>query len=336
MDLNTIWFMLIGVLFSGYALLDGFDLGAGILSLFSRDEKERGMYMSAIAPVWDGNEVWLLAGGGALFAAFPKVYATIFSGFYLALMLVLFALILRAVSLEFTAQVISHTAKKIWGIVFGASSLLVALLLGVAFGNIMRGLPITAEGHYGGGFFGLLNPVGLVCGVTGILFFTLHGAAYMSMKTGDELQQRMFAWGSRLSIASAAAFVLLVVMLGWQASHLFSAGVLYWLALAVMMLGFVLAWRSSGAGKSVQLFVGSGLVILAFIASAALGLYPNMALSSLNPEWSLTAYNASSTARTLQAMLVIALIGMPIVLSYTVIIYRVFRGKASGTYYPEG
>lgn len=335
MDLNTIWYALIAILFGGYALLDGFDLGVGILSLFSRNEKERGTSMSAIAPVWDGNEVWLLAGGGALFAAFPKVYATIFSGFYIALMLVLFSLILRAVSMEFRAQVISPLPQKIWGIVFGLSSLLVALLLGVAFGNIMRGLPITAEGHYGGGFFELLNPVGLVCGITAILFFTLHGAAYLSMKTEDDFQQRLRRWGASLSLAAAISFVLLLGLIAWQASHLFSRSIGYWPCVLVMVIGFVLAWHSASKEKDGRFFIGSSLIILGFVASAAFGLYPNMAFSSIDPAYSLTAYNASSTPRTLQAMLVIALIGMPIVLAYTVVIYRIFRGKASAEYYPE-
>jgi len=335
MDLNTSWYILIGVLFGGYAVLDGFDLGAGILSLFSRDEKERSTCMSAIAPVWDGNEVWLLAGGGALFAAFPKVYAAVFSGFYLALMLVLYALILRAVSMEFSAHVHSQAAKKIWGIVFGASSLIVALLLGVAFANIMRGLPISAEGDYTGGFFGLLNPTGLIGGVVGIAFFTMHGAAYMSMKTDGALQQRMLGHGKKMAVASAVVFVLLLVMLGLQAKHLFSGGLFYWLAILVMAGGFVLSIRSASGQKSGLFFIGSALVILAYIASVAVGLYPNMALSSLDPAWSLTAYNASSTPRTLQAMLIIALVGMPVVLAYTVVIYRVFRGKASDSYYSE-
>lgn len=335
MDLNTIWYALIAILFGGYALLDGFDLGVGILSLFSRNEKERGTCMSAIAPVWDGNEVWLLAGGGALFAAFPKVYATIFSGFYIALMLVLFSLILRAVSMEFSAQVISPLPKKIWGIVFGISSLLVALLLGVAFGNIMRGLPITAEGHYGGGFFGLLNPVGLVGGITAILFFTLHGSAYLSMKTEADFQQRLRGWGSRLSLVAAVSYLLLLGVLVWQASHLFSRSLGYWPCVAVVLVGFVVAWHSTRTEKDGRFFVGSGLVILGFVAAAAFGLYPNMAYSLIDPAYSLTAYNASSTPRTLTAMLVIALIGMPLVLTYTVVIYRIFRGKASAQYYPE-
>ncbi|HYG68979.1 MAG TPA: cytochrome d ubiquinol oxidase subunit II, partial [Anaeromyxobacteraceae bacterium] len=191
MDLNTIWFVLVGVLLAGYAVLDGFDLGVGVLHLFAKDEEERRVHVKAIGPVWDGNEVWLLTGGGALFAAFPAVYATVFSGFYLALMLLLLALMARAVSLEFRHQFEGARWTKVWDWAFGLGSLVPALLFGVAVGNIVRGVPVTASGDWAGSFLGLLNPYALVVGVVTLLLFTLHGALYLRMKTTGALAVRL-------------------------------------------------------------------------------------------------------------------------------------------------
>src|SRR5512147_1077494 len=174
MDLNTVWFLLIGVLLTGYAILDGFDLGVGVLHLFARDEEERRLHINAIGPVWDGNEVWLLTGGGALFAAFPVVYATVFSGFYLALMLLLVALILRAVSMEFRSKVDSPGWKKVWDWAFGIGSLLPAILFGVAFGNVLRGIPINEQGLFTGSFLELLNPYAILIGLLSLALFTMH------------------------------------------------------------------------------------------------------------------------------------------------------------------
>ena len=313
MDLNTAWFYLIGILFAGYAVLDGFDLGVGILSLFSRDEKERDIHMSAIAPVWDGNEVWLLAAGGALFAAFPKVYAAIFSGFYLALMLVLLCLILRAVSMEFRSQVVSETARKLWGWVFGLSSLVVSILFGVALGNILRGVPIDAAGNYTGTFFGLLNPLALLMGVLSLTFFAMHGAAYMALKTDGELKERMMRRGAKLVSAGLTVYVLCMVALFLKSSFLFSGKVLPWAAVAFTVVGFLVAWRGVNAGKAAT-FLGTALVIIGITGTFGFGLYPMLA-PSLTILTSLTAYNASSTPRTLSVMLWIALLGMPLVLT---------------------
>ena len=335
MDLNTAWFYLIGILFAGYAVLDGFDLGVGILSLFSRDEKERDIHMSAIAPVWDGNEVWLLAAGGALFAAFPKVYAAIFSGFYLALMLVLLCLILRAVSMEFRSQVVSETARKLWGWVFGLSSLVVSILFGVALGNILRGVPIDAAGNYTGTFFGLLNPLALLMGVLSLTFFAMHGAAYMALKTDGELKERMLRRGAKLISAGLTIYVLYVVALFLKSSFLFSGKVLPWVAVAFTAAGFLVAWRSVNAGKALATFLGTALVIIGITGTFGFGLYPMLAPSLTNPEFSLTVYNASSTPRTLSVMLWIALLGMPLVLTYTSVVYWAVRGKATGGYHHD-
>ena len=194
MDLNTAWFLLIWVLFIGYALLDGFDLGVGLLHLFAQDDRERRICTNAIGPVWDGNEVWLLTGGGALFAAFPVVYATVFSGLYLAFMLLLLALVCRAVSLEFRSQVDSPGWRRIWDWSFGLGSLISAILFGVAMGNILRGLPIEPDGTLNVPFLALLNPYALLTGVLTLAAFVMHGAAFLALKTEGALQQRMARW----------------------------------------------------------------------------------------------------------------------------------------------
>ncbi|MCX5758171.1 MAG: cytochrome d ubiquinol oxidase subunit II, partial [Candidatus Hydrogenedentes bacterium] len=193
-DFNTVWYLLVGVLIVGYAILDGFALGVGVISLFLRDPKEGRICMKAIGPVWDGNEVWLLTAGGALFAAFPPVYAAVFSGFYIAFTLLLVALILRAVSLEFHSKVDSAKWRDVWSWAFGLGSLIPAILFGVAFGNILRGLPIDAKGEFTGTFLGLLNPYALLVGLLALAMFIMHGATYMTLKTGGELRERMHAW----------------------------------------------------------------------------------------------------------------------------------------------
>lgn len=333
MDLNTAWFFLIGILFAGYAALDGFDLGVGILSLFSRNEKERDLHISAIAPVWDGNEVWLLAGGGALFAAFPKVYATVFSGFYLALMLVLLCLILRAVSLEFRGQVTSEKARTLWGWMFGVSSLVVSILFGVALGNILRGIPIDAAGNYTGTFFDLLNPLALLMGVLSLVFFVMHGAAYMAIKTDGDLRDRMFRRSEKLVSAAAVIYILAIAALFLKSPFLFSGKILPWAAVLLTVAGFLLARWGARSDRALAAFLGSALAIISVTATFGLGLYPTLAPSIINPEFSLTAYNASSTPRTLMVMLWIALLGMPLVLTYTGVVYWLVRGKASGEYH---
>ena len=194
LDLNTIWFILVGVLFTGYAMLDGFDLGIGALHLFTKDDAERRTLLNAIGPVWDGNEVWLVTGGGALFAAFPNVYATVFSGFYLAFILLLAALIFRAVAIEFRSKQPMRWWRQMWDIGFSAGSIVSALLIGVAMGNIAWGVPIDEHGEFAGTFLGLLKPYPLLLGVTTVALFMMHGAIYGLMKTEGALHDKLRGW----------------------------------------------------------------------------------------------------------------------------------------------
>ncbi len=330
MDLNTLWFLLIGVLFAGYAVLDGFDLGVGMLHLFTRDETERRIMMSSIAPVWDGNEVWLLTGGGALFAAFPPVYATVFSGFYLAFMLLLVALILRAISFEFRGKVASARWRRTWDLAFGIGSLVPALLFGVAVGNVLRGLEVDAAGRVVTTLFGLLNPFALLIGVLGLALFVLHGASWLALKTDGALQERSRRQAAWAWIAVIGLYAIATVASFAQSPFLFERWfahprtyVLFALLLAACATGPV-SLRAARYGRALA---ASGLAIVTVIALAAEGLFPRLVPTRPDLAASLTVYNASSTPYTLRTMLVIALIGMPFVIAYTAVIYRAFRGK---------
>jgi cytochrome bd ubiquinol oxidase subunit II len=319
-DLNFIWFILVGVLIIGYAVLDGFDLGVGIIHLFTKKEEEKRINFNAIGPVWDGNEVWLLTGGGALFAAFPIVYASVFSGFYIAFMLLLLALILRAVSFEFRKYVVTPKSKNIWDIAFGIGSLIPAILYGVAIGNIMKGLPIQLiDGKVESSisFLGLLNPYSLLIGVLSLILFIMHGSIYMTLKSSGDQQENMVKWVNRTWII----FVILYVFNGIMKN------ILFWILFILMFGALIYIPISIRAKKFGMAFLSSSVLIAMMILLFALSLFPLLVPSSIDLTNSLNIYNASSTQRTLQAMLIIALIGMPLVIIYTVFIYRIFKGK---------
>ncbi len=327
MDLQTTWFVLFGVLLTGYAVLDGFDLGVGVLSLFARGDTEKRLHLNAIGPVWDGNEVWLLTGGGALFAAFPPVYATVFSGFYVAFMLLLAALIARAVSFEFRSKVEAPAWRRAWDLAFGLGSLVAALLYGVAVGNVLRGVPLDADGEFAGTFLGLLNPFALVVGLLALVMFVTHGALWMAGKTTGDLQARMAraaarSWGIwivLLAIATAMAAL-------W--SPVFAPGRrLVWLALLLVLGGLAGVAMRLRRGAFRSAFLASSVAVAGHVALVGFSLYPRLVPALGDLTRSLTVYNAASTPRTLTVMLVIALVGMPIVIAYTAFIYRVFKGR---------
>jgi len=332
MDLNTIWFVLVGVLIAGYALLDGFDLGVGVLHLFARSDEERDTHVAAIGPVWDGNEVWLLTGGGALFAAFPVVYATVFSGFYLALMLLLVALILRAVSMEFRHAHDSHRWVRAWDYAFGIGSLLPSVLFGVAVGNVLRGVPIEKDAAWVGSFLGLLNPYSVLVGVLSLVLFTMHGAVYLRMKSDGELADRLGRWIPKLWAGFLLVYAAATAWSVFGQPHLFArvtANPLFWLLALVLAAGIAGIPLANARDRRGLAFLSSGTTIVAMIGVAAVSMYPTLVFSSVSPAFALDIYNASSTPRTLLTMLVIALIGMPLVIGYTIFIYRIFKGKAS-------
>ncbi len=336
MDYNTIWFCLVGILLTGYALLDGFDLGVGFLQIFARSDKDRRMAVHSIGPVWDGNEVWLLGAGTSLFAAFPPVYATIFSGFYLALVLVLFALILRAVSIEFAAKLESPAWRLAWDRTLAATSFAAALLLGVALGNIARGIPLEENGEYAGTLFGLLNPYALLTGLTTASLFTMHGALYLNLKTEGELQQRARSWARKAFVVFGILFAAVTVYTwtstGRMTEPFLSSPILFAVPL-VLLLAAADIPHELRAGRDSRAFLASCVVIVSLMVLFAIGTYPNMVPSNPHPERSLTIHD-SSTAKTLGIMFVIAVFAIPVVLAYNVFVYRVFRGKVPQD--PEG
>jgi cytochrome d ubiquinol oxidase subunit II len=328
MDLNILWFILIGVLYTVYFVLEGFDLGVGILLPFlGKSDTERRVVLNTIGPHWDGNEVWLLTAGGATFAAFPQWYATLFSGFYLPLFLILVALIFRGVAFEFRSRDDNKIWRAFWDLALFAGSLIPALLWGVAFANIVKGIPIDAAMQYTGGFWNLLNPFALVAGVVSLVGFTLHGAHFLTLKTEGEVLSRAKKWVKGLWIVEIAAYVVLIFA-GFTFGHIFTSFGMN--ASLVLMLGLVLLVvnRFLVAKKKFNLaFIFSAVIILLTSAAIFLQLFPNVMISSTDPSNNLTIYNAASSAYTLGVMSKVALILVPIVLAYTAWSYFIFRKR---------
>lgn len=330
LDLNSIWFILVGVLFTGYAMLDGFDLGIGALHLFTSKDEERRLMINSIGPVWDGNEVWLVTGGGALFAAFPNVYATVFSGFYLALILLLAALIFRGVAIEFRSKLPHRWWRQMWDISFSGGSILSALLIGVALGNIAWGIPLDDHGEFAGTFFGLLTPYPLLVGITVVAVFMMHGAIYGVMKTEGELHNKLRLWTRRCIIFFVICAVTLTMATLLYVPHmadrmrahpwLFSIALLNMLAIANIP-------REFHHGRDRLAFVSSCGAIITLMGLFSVNLFPKIIYDPQDPARSLDIYNAASSPATLKIMLIIACIGVPAVIAYTVCIYWIFRGK---------
>ncbi len=331
MWLNVVWFGLFVIIIAGYLIMDGFDLGVGILHPFlAKSDEDRRVFLNSIGPVWDGNEVWLVLGGGALFAAFPVVYASLFSGLYIAMMLVLLVLILRTVAIEFRSKRPSPRWRGFWDWVFFGASLGIALLLGVAFGNILDGLPIAADGYIRATLFDLLTPYALLVGVTTIFMLATHGAIYLSMKASGALLDRVKRWVPRLMIIFFVFNTLLVgmtVLLHEAVSDRYWQQP--WLAIlpAAALASVIVAWLMVRREKYFVAFLFSSAMIAGLLISAAVGLFPNLLVSTLNSSYNLTIFNAASQANTLTVMLIMALIGMPFVLLYTAGVYYIFRGR---------
>jgi cytochrome d ubiquinol oxidase subunit II len=328
-NFQTLWFFLILILFVGYSLLDGFDLGIGtLLPIIGKTKEEKDILINSIGPVWDGNEVWLITGGGALFAAFPNAYATAFSGFYLAMMLVLLALIFRAVSIEFRAY--DEARSSIWEKTFFAGSALAALLFGVALGNVVYGVPLDNKMEFAGNFFTLLRPVPLLFGITGFAAILLQGASYAVMKTEGELQQRAFRLVSILTWVNIVTAVAYFVTIVFTFEDIATNWMFY---LAVL---FTLLWLSAilfsvkHKNDSAPFWESSFAFIGLWLAVAAVH-FPNLIKASNDKVLSITIYNSSTGLQTLKLMSVIALIGMPIVVAYTIFVYRIFKGKAKSS-----
>jgi cytochrome d ubiquinol oxidase subunit II len=330
LDLNVIWYALVGVLLTGYAILDGFDLGVGALHLVMKTDEERRIMINAIGPVWDGNEVWLVTGGGALFAAFPMVYATVFSGFYLALVLLLVGLIFRAVAIEFRSKRENPLWRQLWDVSFSASSILSSLLLGAALGNIAWGVPLDANYEYAGTFLGLLHPYPLLVGITTLALFMMHGSIYMVLKTEGGTHDKIREWVNRCIIFFIICYATTTLVTLLYVPHMtrtIKAHPVFFVVAILNMLAIANIPREIYWGRDMRAFLSSCFSMVCLMALFGVGMFPNLVFSNPNPEHSLTIYNAASSQKTLGIMLLIALIGVPLVLTYTASIYWVFRGK---------
>lgn len=328
MELNALWFILITVLFTGFFFLEGFDYGVGILLPFlGKNDLERRMVINTIGPVWDGNEVWMITAGGALFAAFPSVYATLFSGFYLALFIMLLGLIVRGVAFEFRSKDESPLWRSVWDWMIFIGSLLPAVLWGVAVTNLLQGVPINAGMHYTGTFFDLLSPYTLLGGAAFLLVFVYHGALFLNLKVEGELAGKARSAALGVGVLAAVACLGLVGMT-YTHTDLFDkagAGIALWGAVVAFVLSYVfILVRLNGWG-----FVLSGLTVALTTVTFFWGLFPRLIVSSLNPDWSLTIYNASSTPYTLKIMTIAALVLVPVVLIYQIWTYWVFRKRVT-------
>lgn len=331
MDLNLVWFVLLGVLLIGYAILDGFDLGVGVLHLFVRGDKDRRLVLNSIGPLWDGNEVWLVTFGGALFAAFPEAYATILSGFYFPVMIVLLGLIGRAVSLEFRSKVKTPQWRGYWDVSFFLSSFTVTFVFGVALGNIVAGVPLSADGEFAGTLAGLLGPFPLSVGALAVAGAAMHGSIYLYLKTEGDLQARVRTWMPRTFAVFAVLYLGVSAFALHTQPHLtdnFGQFPIAWVVVGLNVLAVANIPRAIHLGRPGYAFFSSSAVIAALTFLAMMAIFPNLVLSTADTP-SLSIYNAASSQDTLARMGIIAMIGLPLVATYTGIVYWVFRGKVT-------
>ncbi|HEY7268948.1 MAG TPA: cytochrome d ubiquinol oxidase subunit II [Dehalococcoidia bacterium] len=331
MSLGDVWFGIFVAIIAGYLILDGFDFGVGIVHLIAgRSDEDRRLLLNSIGPVWDGNEVWIVLGGGVLFAAFPLVYASLFSGFYVAFALVLLVMILRTVAIEFRSKRQQASWRYTWDAFFSLASAAIAFLLGVAFGNILEGVKLDSQGDINDSLVDLLNPYALLIGLTALAMFAMHGLAFLTLKAEGDLEVRV---RGLIRKAIVAFFVLTNIAVIATAlfedtiSDSFTSDVWPLVFPAGALVAFVICWRAVATGRDYRAFAASAAMIALLLMSGAAGMYPNLLISSDSTEFNLTVTNAASADNTLRVMLVVAVIGMPLILLYTAGIYYFFRGK---------
>jgi len=329
--MNVAWFWALSAMLTAYAVLDGYDLGVGTLSLWvAHDDDERRLVVNSISPVWNGNEVWLLAAGGMLVVSFPRVYASGFSGFYLALMVLLWLLILRGISIEFRNQVADPLWRSLWDAGFWVGSLLVALLLGVALGNVVQGLPIGPNGYFQGTFALLLNPYSLLTGLLSVAVLAWHGANYLRVKTEGALLARAEKWSRSLWWAAAGMAVIVTVAtfaVRPSAGRNFQAHAIAWVLPLLTLGGLVYGFLCRQEDHNNQAFRASTLVIMGLMGSAVLTVFPDLLTSTLNPQYSLNIYNAASSPLALRTSFIANVVGMIGVVVYSTYVHRTFHGK---------
>ena len=331
LSLQFSWFAIFVILLTGFSVLDGFDLGVGIFHLFSKSDKERRLMLNTIGPVWDGNEVWLVTAGGALFAGFPDVYATLCSAFYIPLMVLLSGLIFRAVAIEFRSKQPMAWWRWMWDILFSTASLIIALGLGVVMGNLIGGIPLDNQKEFTGTFLSLLNPYALMVGVLVVALFSMHGVIYVLMKTDGGLHEKMRGWVNSAIILFIMMYAFTTVATLIYFPHMAEAikeRPLFLLVAMINMLAIANIPREIHHNRDGRAFLSSVVNIICLMALFGIGTFPNVIRAVNDPEQlSLTIWNSSSSHKTLTILHIIAAIGIPMVLSYTTAIYYIFRGK---------
>jgi cytochrome bd ubiquinol oxidase subunit II len=329
-DYSTWWFLVIGAVFTGYAILDGFDLGAGALHLFFNKEESRRIALNAIGPVWDGNEVWLVIGGGTLFAGFPKVYAAVFSAFYIPFMLFLTMIIFRAISIEFRSKEPMKWWRRTWDVSYCISSAMIALLLGIVLGNVLIGIPIDANGNFTGSTLYFLNPYAIMVGITTLALFMMHGAIYLVMKTESRLYAKLTIMVKNTTIFFAITILLLSFYTLLYVPHLsnnIKQNSWMFIIPVIMVLSIANITRQITKRKYLYAFLSSALTVSLLLVIVAIELYPNILISTTNPAYTLTVYNASSSSKSLEIMLIFAAVGTPLAALYTSFVFWTFKGK---------
>lgn len=329
-DYPTLWFLVVGALFSGYAILDGFDLGAGAMHLFFKKEESRRIALNAIGPVWDGNEVWLVIGGGALFAGFPIVYASMFSAMYIPFMLFLFMLIFRAISIEFRSKEPMRWWRQMWDVSYSVSSILLGFLLGVVLGNVLLGVRIGENFEFQGHWLEFLNPYALMVGLTTVALFTMHGAIYLAMKTEGRLFSKVKQLLQRAIIFFVVSFSIVSLYTLLYIPHLsddFKESPSLFIVPLLAFLSIANVPRLASKGKFGPAFLFSSITVALLLILVAIELYPVIIFSTIGEQYNLTVYNAASSEKSLGIMLLMAAIGAPLVLAYTAFVFYTFRGK---------
>lgn len=329
-DYPTWWFLVIGGVFTGYAILDGFDLGAGALHLFLKKEESRRIALNAIGPVWDGNEVWIVIGGGALFAGFPVVYASVFSAFYTPFMLFLVALIFRAVSIEFRSKETMKWWRKMWDISFSVSSILIALLLGLVLGNILNGIPLDKDHNFVGSFGDFFNPYSIMVSVTTLALFMMHGAIYLVMKTENRLYAKLTILTKNTTIFFVMSYLvttLYTLIYMPQLSDDFKNNPELFILPLLAIFAIASITRQVAKRRYRLAFLSSALAMSFLLILVAIELFPVIVISSIDPAYNLTVYNSASSDGSLKIMLIIAAIGVPLVAAYTTFVFWTFKGK---------
>jgi cytochrome d ubiquinol oxidase subunit II len=329
-DYNIWWFLVFGAVISGYAILDGFDLGAGALHLFLNKEQSRRIAMNAIGPVWDGNEVWLVIGGGALFAGFPVAYAAIFSAFYVPFMIFMVGLIFRAVAIEFRSKEPMLWWRKAWDIVYCVASIIISLSLGLMLGNVVEGLPLNGDREFAGSWLSFFNPFAIFVAITTLALFMMHGAIYLTMKTENRLYVKLHLLANNFTIFFVVSFVITTLYTLLYIPHLsdfFKSHPAYFIIPLLMTLSIANIPRQIKKGKYRFAFLFSAATIALLLIMVALEVFPYLLYSPQTPANSITIYNGASSQKTVKILLIIALIGTPLVATYTSFVFWTFKGK---------